>query len=495
MNTTLVLFRRDLRLADNPALSEALKNSGRVVPLFIFDPKEGDAWPPGSASRWWLHHSLMALDSSLREVGSRLIIRCGAYRDVLRQIVDETGAGGVFWNRLYEPALIARDKEIKAALRAQGQVVETFNSALLHEPWTVKRDKGEPYKVFTPFWKASQRLGLEQAPWPAQDALPSVPDRLASLHPDELGLLPKMDWDHGLRESWRPVEKGAIKQMAEFIDNLMASYNEERDRPGHAGTSRLSPHLHFGEIGPRQIVQAIRIHTSIHADAGLLQNAESYIRQIAWREFAHHLLYHFPHTPEHPLDARFEHFPWTDTRSAHLRAWQRGMTGIPLVDAGMRELWHTGWMHNLVRMVVASFLTKNLRLPWLEGARWFWDTLADANLANNTLGWQWVSGCGADAAPYFRIFNPALQGKRFDPYGDYVRRWVPELAQLPATHIHQPWQAPSGLLQAHGVHLGENYPLRIIDLKTSREQALAAFHAIRADGFHHLDGTSDIVPS
>jgi deoxyribodipyrimidine photo-lyase len=472
MNTAILWFRRDLRLTDNPALDKALQSAQRLVPLFIFAPEEEGIWAAGAASRWWLHHSLAALDETLRRIGSRLVIRRGPSLPVLRQTALATGAGQIYWNRAYEPAAIARDKAVKQSLREGGMLAESFNSSLLYEPWEVRRGKSEPYKVFTPYWKASQSQGLDHSIVPAPSSLPPVPAEAESLALDCLELLPNTAWDGGLRKAWQPGEEGALAQMEDFIDSSMGEYALERDRPDHAGTSRLAPHLHFGEIGPRQIVRAI---SARHTVATRGSGAESFVRELGWREFARHLLFHFPHTPENPLDGRFRAFPWNETNPGIMQAWQRGHTGIPLVDAGMRELWHTGWMHNRVRMVAASFLVKNLRIHWLEGARWFWDTLVDADLANNTLGWQWVAGCGADAAPYFRIFNPVLQGGRFDPEGDYVRHWVPELARLPARHIHQPWQAPEAILQSSGIRLGVDYPLPLVDLKTSREQALEAF--------------------
>jgi deoxyribodipyrimidine photo-lyase len=472
MRTALVWFRQDLRLADNPALTAALAAFERVVPVYIHAPVSGATWPMGSASRWWLHHSLAALDHSLRERGSRLVIRRGPSFQTLAGLISETGATGFFWNRCYEPSAIARDTEIKRVLREEGFTVETYNAGLLYEPWAIQREGNAPYRVFTPFWKAMQRQGLDFPVAPAPEALPPVADALWSLPVEELGLLPKLAWDAGFYDHWQPGEAGAARRLAEFVAEALAGYKERRDRPDVPDTSRLSPHLHFGEIGPRQIVQAARGAAEV--------GAEAYIREIAWREFAHHLLYHFPDTTDAPLDERFAAFPWAENYQEPLAAWQRGQTGLPWVDAGMRELWHTGWMHNRVRMVVASLLTKNLLIPWQEGARWFWDTLVDADLANNTLGWQWTAGCGADAAPYFRVFNPVLQGARFDPEGAYVRRWVPELARLPAAYIHQPWEAPPAVLHEAGVNLGESYPWPIVDLRASRERALAAFARIKS---------------
>jgi deoxyribodipyrimidine photo-lyase len=310
-------------------------------------------------------------------------------------------------------------------------------------------------------------------------ALPPLPEGLHSIPLDALGLLPRIPWDGGLAAAWDPGEPAALARLQTFVDQAVAGYVQDRDLPGVGGTSRLSPHLHLGEVSPRQVLHAV----ADRVPGGLGGVAEPFVREIGWREFAHHLLYHFPRTPEEPLDSRFSAFPWrTDGTEALLAAWQRGQTGIPLVDAGMRELWHTGWMHNRVRMVVASLLTKHLRLPWQAGARWFWDTLVDADLAANTLGWQWSAGCGADAAPYFRVFNPVRQGERFDPRGDYVRRWCPELAALPDRWIHQPWAAPESILRAAGVSLGQNYSAPVVDLAESRREALAAWDRVKGVG-------------
>ncbi len=402
----IVWFRRDLRLADHPALAEACATGRPVLPVFIWAPEEEAPWAPGAASRWWLHHSLTALDRDLRARGSRLVIRRGPSGDALRALVRETGATDVFWNRLYEPALIARDRALKEEFNAH-----TFNGSLLHEPWEILTQAEKPYQVFTPFHKACQVHGDPGRPLPAPVRLPTS-GNVPSEKFQSLELLPALDWAAGFREVWTPGEAGAQQRVSDFE---AGAYAEERDRPDHEGTSRLSPHLHFGEISPRQIWWAVR--------ASGRGNVEPYLRQLVWREFAHHLLYHFPHTAEQPLRPEFARFPWRDDPAA-LRRWQEGRTGFPIVDAGLRELWHTGWMHNRVRMIAASFLVKDLLIPWTEGARWFWDTLVDADLANNTLGWQWTAGCGADAAPYFRVFNPALQAEKFDPAGAYRRRWA-----------------------------------------------------------------------
>jgi deoxyribodipyrimidine photo-lyase len=475
--TAIVWFRRDLRLTDNPALSAACEHARHVIALYVHAPEEDGEWAPGGASRWWLHHSLARLDESLRLRGAQLTVRRGASLETLLAVARETGASHVYWNRLYDPARVALDTRIKAALREGGLHCESFNAALLHEPWEVRTGQGEPYRVFTPFWKAcAARLDSLPRPLPAPEQVPASSVQAASLALDALELRPRIRWDAGLQETWRPGEAGALAQLESFAEGAIAAYGEGRNRPDLRETSRLSPYLHFGEIGPRQCLAAAR---NAVADRPAAQgSADSFVRELGWREFAHHLLQHFPQTPIAPLDSRFDAFPW-DPNDAWLDAWQRGRTGYPIVDAGMRELWHTGWMHNRVRMIAASLLTKNLRQPWLRGAQWFWDTLVDADLANNTLGWQWTAGCGADAAPFFRIFNPMLQTERFDPGRAYLRRWLPELARLPDRWIHCPWEAPAAALAEAGVQLGHTYPRPIIDFRASREAALAAYGSIK----------------
>jgi len=355
---------------------------------------------------------------------------------------------------------------------------ESFNGALLHEPWAIRNKAGHPFQVFTPFWKTCLASGEPSEPLPAQRRFTAPPRRPASLPLAALDLEPKVNWTSGLRAAWQPGSAGAKAELGRFLRDGLLTYAEGRNRPDVVGTSRLSPHLHFGEISPRQVWQAVRHFAESQSIPAEVWRHWQFLTELGWREFAQHLLFHFPHTPEQPLRAEFARFPWRKS-PAWLRAWQRGRTGYPLVDAGMRELWSTGWMHNRVRMVVASFLVKNLLLPWQDGSRWFWNTLVDADLANNTLGWQWTAGCGADAAPFFRIFNPISQGEKFDPEGSYVRRWVPELARLPAAWIHQPWKAPPAALAAAGVKLGRTYPRPIVSLLISRELALEAYQRIR----------------
>ncbi len=466
----IIWFRQDLRIADNAALNAAAATGQPVIPIFVWD--ETLAWSPGGASRWWMHKSLESFSESLAALGAPLILRRGPAKETITKLAQESGATAVYWNRCYEPAAIARDTDIKAALRDAGLAVESFNSALLFEPWEIKTQSGTPFRVYTPFAKAAFALPASTpvpAPrklTPAKQALPS--DQLARWK-----LLPtKPDWAGGFREMWTPGESGAAKRLKSFLTQA-DRYNRARDIPSEAGTSRLSPHLHWGEIGPRQIWNAI---AHLEPSAG----TTTFQRELLWREFAHHLLYHFPTLPERPLRPEFWKFPWDHSRKS-FSAWQKGQTGYPIVDAGMRELWHTGWMHNRVRMIVASFLVKHLLLPWQEGALWFWDTLVDADLANNSASWQWVAGCGTDAAPFFRIFNPQLQGGKFDAKGAYVRQWVPEIAALPDKYLHEPWEAPDHVLREAGIVLGKTYPGPIVDHAAARARALAAFKSLRED--------------
>jgi len=470
-------LRQDLRLADNPALQAACARGGAVVPVFIWAPEEEGAWAPASASRWWLHQSLTQLADAARAAGSELVIRRGASLAELQHLAKAAGADAVFWNRRYEPAGMARDRQVEEALRAAGLHTESCPAALLHEPWSIQNKAGRPFQVFTPFWKTCLASGEPADPLPPPRKLIGPARRPQSLPLAALELEPRINWTAGLRAAWRPGSKGANAELQRFLRHGLLTYDEGRNRPDLPGTSRLSPHLHFGEISPRQVWHAVKRFAQSRSIPAPTWRHWQFLTELGWREFAHHLLFHFPHTPERPLRPEFGRFPWREN-AAWLRAWQRGRTGYPLVDAGMRQLWATGWMHNRVRMVVASFLVKNLLIPWQEGAGWFWDTLVDADLANNTLGWQWTAGCGADAAPFFRIFNPVSQGEKFDPEGGYVRRWVPELARLPRKWIHQPWEAPAEVLAAARVELDRTYPRPIVSHLVSREVALEAYSRI-----------------
>ena len=472
----ILWLRQDLRLADNPALRDVAA-AHAVIPVFIDDAEAGGRWAPGGASRWWLHHSLHSLGADLAKLGSQLILRRGPSQRVLEDLVDRTGADTVVWNRQYEPWATARDTAIKAGLKARGISVQSHNAALLHEPWTIRTKDDRPYQVYSPFWRACRASGEPPRPQGGPKALIAPDQWPQSDRLDDWRLLPtEPDWAEGLRETWTPGEAGAINRLDTFLDRALNAYKSDRNRPDLDATSGLSPHLHFGEIGPRQVWHAARARME---QAGTAEDqAEHFLKELVWREFSHHLLFHFPDLPEAPLNQRFAAFPWADD-DALLRAWQRGRTGYPIVDAGMRQLWHTGWMHNRVRMIVASFLVKDLLIPWQAGEEWFWDTLVDADLANNAASWQWVAGCGADAAPYFRVFNPVLQGQKFDPQGGYVRHWVPEIAGLPDRWIHSPWEAPETALAEAGIQLGRTYPRPIVDHGTARRNALAAFEAIR----------------
>jgi len=462
MAIALVWFRNDLRLADNPALQAALRGGFEPVPVYIHAPEEEGEWAPGAASDAWRQRSLQSLAMDLEQRGSCLQMLRGPTLATLQKLIAVTGAEAVFWNRRYEPAIEARDAAIKRALRQQGVRVESHNAALLFEPWQVQTKTGDPYRVFTPFWRTALAQWRLPAASEAPLRLPAPPvlEHAIALH--TLSLAPAVTWDAGFWGEWTPGEAGALAATHDFIAHALEGYNAQRDRPDQRGTSRLSPHLHFGEIAPWRVVRLLD-------DADAVADRDAYVRELGWREFAHHLLHHFPHTPDANFNPRFDDFAWAKVTGRQLQAWQHGRTGIPIVDAGMRELWHTGWMHNRVRMIVASFLSKNLRVHWREGARWFWDTLVDADLANNTLGWQWVAGTGADAAPYHRVFNPVLQAQKFDPQGDYIARWVPELAHLSASQRHAPWTGD----------VPRDYVPPLVDLAETRKAALAALARIR----------------
>ncbi len=467
MPLALVWFRQDLRLDDHPALHAALAGGYTPVPVYVHAPEEEGQWQPGGASRAWLHRSLQALDQDLRARGSRLLLRHGPSGPALSALLQETGAEAVFWNRKYEPATQQRDAAIKKDLRERGVVAQSFNGALLFEPWELATQQGGPYKVFTPFWRnALGRLRLPP-PQPAPAVLPTLQASFNSVALATLGLAPALGWDSGFWQRWQAGEAGAHEALEIFIEGALRGYQSDRDRPDRVGTSLLSPHLHFGEIAPWRLVAALQ-NARTAANAA---DMDAYTRQLGWREFAFHLLHHFPATPTENLNPRFRHFEWGAPDPATLQAWQRGRTGVPIVDAGMRELWATGYMHNRVRMIAGSWLTKHLRQHWLHGARWFWDTLVDADLANNTLGWQWVAGTGADASPYFRVFNPVTQAQKFDPDASYITRWVPELAALPVSARFAPWLQPELARR-----LAPDYPRApMVDLSQGRDAALAAY--------------------
>ena len=466
----LLWLRAELRLDDNPALAGALASGRPVLPVFVLDDLAPGHWAPGGAARWWLHHSLTALAADLAARGAPLVLRRGEARREIPRLVAETGALEVHAGSPTEPWARYQTEALGRDLAGQGRRLVLHRTRALFDPDAVRTGAGGRFSVFSPFARACHVRGLVEPPCPLPARIPSPPpppsDRLA-----DWGLTPRApDWAGGLAATWRPGEAGARAALRAFLDANLADYDRRRDVPGVEATSRLSPHLAWGEISLRSVWLAA-------VGAGQGRGLTSFLNELLWREFSQYLLHHHPHLPEEPLRAEFARFPWRQDPAA-LRAWQRGRTGIPLVDAGMRELWQTGWMHNRVRMVTASYLVKHLLISWREGAAWFWDTLVDADLGSNSASWQWVAGCGADAAPYFRVFNPVLQGQKFDPDGAYVRRFVPELARLPDRFLHAPWEAPDAVLAAARVRLGVTYPRPVELPAAGRERALAAFQSL-----------------
>ncbi|MEQ1820161.1 MAG: deoxyribodipyrimidine photo-lyase [Terricaulis sp.] len=471
----IVWLRDDLRIADNPALAAAVASKRPLIVLFVLDDETPGRWRIGGASRWWLHHSLQALARDVEKKGATLTLRRGRADESVLDLVREAGVSAVFWNRCYEPHAIARDKALKEELIAKGVEATSFSGALMNEPWTVKTKTGDPFKVFTPFWRACLQLEVRDlAPAPKKIEgfeKPLASDKLADWH-----LLPsRPNWAKGFGPAWTPGEAGAKRALNAFIEDRLERYSDGRDLLGIDGTSRLSPHLHFGEISPVQVRRAVEA-AAMH-EPRLQRGADKFLAELGWRDFSANLLFHWPTLPEANWRAQFDAFTWNDDDAAFV-AWTKAKTGYPVVDAAMRELWVTGYMHNRARMIAASFLIKHLLIDWRRGEEWFWDTLVDADLGNNAASWQWVAGSGADASPYFRIFNPVTQGERYDADGAYVRRWVPELAKLPDDVIHSPWAAPADVLAKAGVELGVTYPEPIVDHAAARQRALAAFAAL-----------------
>ena len=471
----ILWFRQDLRLSDNPALLAASENNSKVLPIYILDDENARNWSMGSASRWWLHKSLESLDASL---SGNLCFFKGKAEHIISELIQDKKVTGVYWNRCYEPWRVNRDKKIKTNLMDLKISVKSFNGSLLFEPPNIKKDDGTPYKVFTPFYKKGcLKNGL--SPRKLQEPPKQINFGTSSkkIPLSKLKLLPEFNWYSQMQDEWSPGEEGAQKQLLNFSKTGIKEYKVGRNRPDKEFVSKLSPHLHFGELSPHQAWHCIN---NLNNTESFQSSVDHFLSELGWREFSNNLLYYWNELPENNLQKKFDRFPWLDDLET-LKRWQYGSTGYPIIDAGMRQLWKTGYMHNRVRMVTGSFLVKNLMLDWRQGEKWFWDTLVDADLANNSASWQWIAGCGADAAPYFRIFNPILQGEKFDPDGVYVRKYVPELKNLSSKYIHKPWEAPPEILSEADVRLGDNYPKPMVDLKESRDRALEAFKALSVD--------------
>lgn len=471
-------FRQDLRLADHRALLAAVATGAPLIAVYVLDDAAAGPWRMGGASRWWLGRSLASLDRSLARYGGRLVLRHGDTRAILPALVAETGARAVYCSRAYEPWARRLEDDLKLSFDGAGIAFKRFGGTLLREPEELRTKAGEPFKVYSPLWRALMALGAPRLPAAAPERIRFADSPIGSDVLADWGLQPtRPDWSGGMDAAWSPGEAGATERLETFLARSLRGYSDDRNRPDLPATSRLSPHLHFGEISPQTCWH--RACAVAQGRTGFERGLETFLKELVWREFSYHLLVHWPDLPDKPFRREFGAFPWADDPGG-LRAWQRGMTGFPIVDAGMRELWSTGWMHNRVRMIVASFLVKDLLIPWQTGEAWFWDTLVDADLASNAASWQWVAGSGADAAPYFRVFNPVTQGIKFDPDGSYVHRWVPELARLPAPLVHEPWTAPVLLLREAGIELGRTYPHPIVDHAVMRDRALQAFQALKA---------------
>ncbi|WP_299203994.1 deoxyribodipyrimidine photo-lyase [uncultured Amphritea sp.] len=468
----IVWLRHDLRLADNPAIFYAAQQ-GAVIPVFIDDTSQLGNWNTGAASRCWLHHSLESIN---HEFEGQLRLFKGNPQDVLTQLIKDTGAQAIYWNRCYTPHAIARDSSIKQTLKSQGVEVFSYNGSLLWEPWQVSKADGTAYKVFTPFYRKGCLNAAPPAEPLSRPKLTLFSEQIPYQHSlPELELLPDHPWKNQITDHWDISEDAAWRLLRQFTSERLSDYQDARDIPSLEGTSTLSPYLQWGQISPRQIWYYSQQQGN---KPGLEDALDTFLKELAWREFSYYQLYHNPGITTENLNQRFNRFPWKHEAEQY-HQWQQGCTGFPIIDAGMRELWQTGYMHNRVRMLVGSFLVKNQLQHWHYGARWFWDTLVDADLASNSASWQWVAGCGTDAAPYFRIFNPVTQGQKFDPDGSYVRRYLPELTDLPNRYIHTPWEAPAAVLSKAGVVLGSTYPLPILDLKETRQAALEAFSSIK----------------
>jgi len=474
----IVWFTQDLRLADNACLHSAVSSGHPIIPVYILDDETPGTFAAGGASRWWLHRSLASLASSFETLGGELIIRRGETGAILSQLVEQTNAKAIYFSRGYAPWSGELEAKIAAACDSAGADCKRFSGFLLHEPEAIRTGSDGPYKVYTPFSRKCLSRDIQRVPKPAPVKIKFYREKVAGGSLGDLDLYrAKPDWAARFPERWSPGETGAQEKLTSFLEHGVAEYNQARDLPAVPGTSRLSPHLHFGEISPLQCWTATR-HAAATAHHSIDRGSHTFEKELLWREFSYHLLHHWPTLPTDPFKPEFSGFPWLND-TEQLQCWKKGLTGYPIVDAGMRELWATGWMHNRVRMIAASFLVKNLRVAWQRGEQWFRDTLVDADIGANSASWQWVAGCGADAAPYFRIFNPVLQGEKFDKQGTYVREWVPEMHAMPAKFVHKPWMAPAEVLVGAGVELGNTYPRPIVDLGQTRDAALAAYRTIK----------------
>ncbi|WP_456277256.1 cryptochrome/photolyase family protein [Bacillus sp. AK128] len=474
MKKIIVWFRKDLRLHDHPALWEAAQQ-GMVIPVFIWSKEEEIDLHASPTAKWWLHHSLVEIIKAFYSLNIPFIIRAGNYLDELQEVIKETGAEVVYYNERYEPSAIHNDEKTLNGLKALGIQTKTFRSHLLYHPSYILTQSGEPYKMFTPFFSSLMKESIPR-PYPIPKEISGYKTPIKSLYVEQLDLLPLVRWDEKLHRYWIPGEDFAIKQWTRFLKQGVHRYPDERDVPAAQATSGLSPYLSSGNISVRAIWYAAKRHVDENKDVH--GQVDAFLRQLAWREFSYYQLWHHPSITNTPLRHQFESFPWMN-QSEHLDCWKRGITGYPLVDAGMRELWETGAMHNRVRMVAASFLVKHLLVNWTEGLSWFRHTLVDFDPANNSMGWQWIAGTGFDSAPYFRIFNPILQSEKFDKDGEYIRTWLPELSKLPAPYIHRPWDAPADILEEANIVLGETYPFPIVDHTSARERALRAYEEIK----------------
>lgn len=471
----IVWFRQDLRLADNPALRAAYDKGAQIIPIYILDDENAGEWKMGGASRVFLHH---ALDNLNKALDGQLQIFKGKAEDVIKTLIADTNAQAVYWNRCYEPWRIKRDKDIKTWLDDNNVIGQSHNGSLLWEPWKITKGDGTPYKVFTPYYKRGCLSADEpREPLPKPQNL-KFTDYKNETNLNDLNLLPARDWGDEITQNWDISEKGANKRLNDFLDSGLANYKEGRDHPAHGNTSRLAAYLHHGLISPNTAWYAAKQRGTIE---GWEKDRDHFLSELGWREFSYSLLYYFPSITWENLNKKFNNFPWSAQQSKDLTRWQQGQTGYPIVDAAMRELYQTGYMHNRCRMIVGSFLVKHLLIHWHRGEEWFWDCLFDADLASNSASWQWIAGCGADAAPYFRIFNPLLQSKKFDTEGEYIRKYVPELAKLDNAHIHAPWEAPPMILEGAGVKLGETYPKPMVEHSAARDRALEAFKSTKQE--------------